>query len=128
LGHTFGLVGGGLLVLGGILSLAFGMADLILGHPRGMIGAVSSAVVLFVLGGLTLMFAWLGRHEWRARAWVAGVLLVVIGLLGWATVGSLGDVATLVGALFAVLAGVLYLLEPSQKVFGTLVRSVQSDS
>lgn len=115
LGYGFGLLGGVLIALGGLVSLLIGAADLILGRPLGALGAASEAVVLFVVGGLAIFFAWLGRHEWSSRPLAGGILLVVLAVLGWIVVGVAGDLLALIGSLFVFLAGVLYLLEPAKK-------------
>ena len=115
LGYLFGLLGGGLIALGGLVSLVVGTADLFLGRPYGAIGAASNAVVLFVIGGLAMFFAWLARHDWNARPLASGVLLVVLAVVGWALVGIDASLLALVGSLFAFLAGVLFLIQPARK-------------
>ncbi|HTT44438.1 MAG TPA: hypothetical protein VMH38_00270 [Thermoplasmata archaeon] len=115
LGYGFGLLGGALIALGGLVSLIVGTADLILGRPNGAISAASSAVVLFVVGGLAIFFAWLARHDWSARPLASGVLLVVLAVVGWAIVGIDASLLALVGSLFAFLAGVLFLIQPVKK-------------
>jgi len=115
LGYGFGLLGGALIALGGLVSLIVGTADLLLGRPIGAIGAASNAVVLFVIGGLAMFFAWLARHDWSSRPLASGVLLVVLAVVGWAIVGIDASLLALVGSLFAFLAGVLFLVKPAKK-------------
>jgi len=115
LGYGFGLLGGALIALGGLVSLIVGTADLLLGRPIGAIGAASNAVVLFVIGGLAMFFAWLARHDWSSRPLASGVLLVVLAVVGWAIVGIDASLLALVGSLFAFLAGVLFLVQPAKK-------------
>ena len=115
LGYGFGLLGGALIALAGLVSLIVGTADLILGRPNGAISAASSAVVLFVVVGLAIFFAWLARHDWSARPLASGVLLVVLAVVGWAIVGIDASLLALVGSLFAFLAGVLFLIQPVKK-------------
>lgn len=121
-GYGFGLLGGFLIALGGIVSLAFGVADVAFGRPYGAVGAVSQAVVLFVVGGLAVFFAWLGHRDWSARPLASGILLVVLAILGL-VVGVGANLLALVGSLFVVLAGVLYLLEPAKKTATSIVTS-----
>lgn len=121
IGYGFGLLGGILIALGGLVSLIVGAADLVLGHPIGALGAVSEAIVLFVVGGLAIFIAWVGRRQWHDRPVASGVLLVVLAILGWVVLGVGGDLLALLGSLFVVLAGVLYLLEPAKRAAGTLV-------
>lgn len=121
LGYGFGLLGGGLIALGGLVSLIVGTAELFLGRPNGAIGAASNAVVLFVVGGLAMFFAWLARHDWSARPFSSGVLLVVLAVVGWAIVGIDASLLALIGSLFAFLAGVLFLIQPAKKAAGLAV-------
>lgn len=121
LGYGFGLLGGALIALGGLVSLIVGTADLLLGRPLGAIGAASAAVVLFVVGGLAMFFAWLGRHDWGTRPLASGVLLVVTAVMGWAIVGIDANLLALIGSLFAFLAGVLFLIEPAKKAAAAVV-------
>jgi hypothetical protein len=115
LGYGFGLLGGGLIALGGLVSLLIGTADILLGRPYGAIGAASAAIVLFVVGGLAMFFAWLGHRDWSSRPLASGVLLVVIAVVGWFVVGIDSNLLALIGSLFVFLAGILYLVEPAHK-------------
>jgi hypothetical protein len=121
LGYGFGLLGGALIALGGLASLIVGTADLLLGRPYGAIGAASNAVVLFVVGGLAIFFAWLTHHDWSSRPFAGGVLLVVLAVVGWAIVGIDSSLLALIGSLFAFLAGVLFLIEPTKKAAAAVV-------
>jgi len=123
LGCGFGLLGGALIALGGLASLIVGTADLILGRPYGAIGAASNAVVLFVVGGLAMFFAWLAHHDWRSRPLASGILLVVLAVIGWAIVGIDSSLLALIGSLFAFLAGVLFLIEPAKQAAAAVVSS-----
>jgi len=123
LGHLFGLVGGLLVVVGGVVALVFGAADLALGHWAGAAGAVSGAIVLFVVGALILLFSHLGEHDWKDRAATTGVLLVVLAVIGWAVLGLGSNVVALVGGLLAFVAGILYLIEPTKHAASALVAS-----
>ena len=115
LGYGFGLLGGALIVLGGVMSLIVGAADLALGRPFGAIGAASNALVLFVVGGLVMFFAWLARHDWSSRPFASGILLAVLAIVGWVIVGIDASLLALIGSLFAFLAGVLFLIEPARR-------------
>jgi fermentation-respiration switch protein FrsA (DUF1100 family) len=114
MGHLFGLVAGLLILVGGLVAVAFGFADLALGRTFGAAARLSGAVVLFVVGALVLLFAHLGEHGWKDRPVATGVLLVVLAALGWLALGLGTNVLALVGGIFALLAGVLYLIEPAQ--------------
>lgn len=116
LGYGFGLLGGLLIVIGALMALMVGVADLVVSHPIGTINAWSESVVLFVVGGLALFFAYLGAHSWRDRGLVSGTMMVIIAVLGWAVLGLGSDIVALVGAIFVLLSGVLFLLEPAKRV------------
>jgi hypothetical protein len=113
IGHLFGLVGGLLILIGGLVAVAFGLGDLAVGRAIGAAGALSGAVVLFVVGALVLLFAHMGEHGWKERPVATGVLLVVLAAVGWAVLGLGTNVLALVGGILALLAGVLYLIEPA---------------
>ncbi len=121
LGYGFGLLGGLLIAIGGLVSLAVGTADLVLGRSLGALSAGSEAVVLFVVGGLAIFFAWLGHRDWSSRPLASGILLVVMAFLAWVVVGVGANLVALIGSLFVFLAGVLFLIEPAKKAVNTVV-------
>ncbi len=123
LGFGFGVLGGALIALGGIVSLFVSAIDLAFGHPFGALGALSAAVVLFVVGGLAIFFAYIGHRHWNSRPLTSGVLLVVLAILGWLVVGVGGNLLGLIGSLFVFLAGVLFLLEPAKRVANAAVHA-----
>jgi hypothetical protein len=123
MGHLFGLIGGLLIVVGGLVAAAFGIADLIVGHTLAGAGAVAEAIVLFVVGALVLLFAHMGEHAWRDRAFASGVMLVILAIVGWAVLGLGSNVVALIGGIFALLAGVLYLIEPTRRAVSALASS-----
>ena len=116
LGYGFGLLGGLLIVIGAIVALMTGVADLVLSHPFATINAWSESVVLFVVGALALFFAYLGQHSWRDRGLVSGIMMVVVAVLGWTVLGLGTNLVALVGAIFVLLSGILYLVEPTKRV------------
>lgn len=123
LGYGFGLLGGGLILVGALLSFVVGTVDLVVRHPFGAFGALSGAVILLVVGGLALFFAYLGHGAWRDRPLASGILLVLLAGIGWLVLGLGANVVALVGALFVFLAGVLYLIEPTRHAISTAVAS-----
>ncbi|MFI5415612.1 MAG: hypothetical protein ACHQ16_08215 [Candidatus Lutacidiplasmatales archaeon] len=116
LGHMFGWLGGGLIALGALVALIFGTVVLAFGHPLAAVGALSAALVLFVIAVLAIFFAGLGWREGTEGSAVSGILLVVLALVGWAMLGVGANVVALIGALFVFLAGMLYLVDPARKV------------
>jgi len=121
LGYGFGLLGGGLILLGSLVSILVGVVDLAIGRPFGALNSATLAVVLFVVGGLVLFFTWLARRDWNDRPIASGVMLVVLSVVGWAFLGLGENVISLVGALFAFVAGVLYLVEPAKRAATSVV-------
>lgn len=120
-GFGMGLLGGILIALGGLVSLAMGTADFVAGRSAVAANAANEAVVLLVVGGLAAFFAWLGHKAWSARPLVSGVLLVVLAVLAWAVIGVGANLLALIGSVFVVLSGVLYLLEPAKRAATAVV-------
>jgi hypothetical protein len=123
LGNLFGLIGGALIIVGGVVAAAFAAADLLLGRTFGAMGPLSEAVVLGVVGALVLLFAYLGEHEWQEKPVASGVLLVLLALISWVVLGLGVNVLASLGGIFALLAGALYLIEPSQRAFHAVASS-----
>jgi hypothetical protein len=123
LGHTFGILGGALIVLGALVALVFGAVVLAFGHPVYAIGVVSAALVLFVVGGLAMFFAHLGQRESYEGSAVAGVLLLAVAVVGWAMLGLGANVLALIGALFVFFGGLLFLVDPAKRVVASAVPS-----
>jgi hypothetical protein len=120
LGNLFGLIGGALIIVGAVVAAAFGAADTLLGHVLAAMNAMSEAVVLGVVGALVLLFTYLGEREWSAKPVVSGVLLVLLAVISWGVLGLGENVLAIVGGIFVLLAGALYLIEPSQKALGAV--------
>ncbi|MDE1822168.1 MAG: hypothetical protein KGJ23_04490 [Euryarchaeota archaeon] len=112
LGYGLGLLGGLLIGLAGLVSLFTSAVNLAVGRAAGAIGYGSEGIVLLILGGLALLFAHLGYRQWNDRPIVSGVLLVVVAALGWGVLGLGSNVIAFLGAIFVLLAGVLYLVVP----------------
>lgn len=113
LGWGFGLLGGLLIAVGAIVSVFVGTIDLASGRVGGALYAGSEAILLFAIGALALFFSYLAHRPWSDRPIVAGILLVVIAVIGWGATGFGGSVIALLGALFVFLAGLLFLLQPT---------------
>ena len=118
--YLFGLIGGLLIGLGGLFAMSIGLAELVVGHLTGAAAGISEAIILFVVGALILVFAHMGEHAWRDRPSTSGVLLVILAVVAWSGLGLGSNVIVLVGGLFAVLAGVLYLIEPAKRAASAL--------
>ena len=121
LGYGFGLLGGVLLLLGALVALTMGAVSLVSGSLHAALNAWSETVVLAVVGGLAIFFAFLGHQSWRDRPTSAGLLLVVVAFLGALALGFGGNVVALVGVLFVGLGGLLYLIEPMRRAAHVVV-------
>lgn len=110
--HGFGLVGGVLIVIAGIVSLVFGAVDLFVGHAYAAVNAGAEAILLLFMGALALFFAVLANGSWSARPFAGGVLLITVALISAVVLALGGNVIALVGAILVFLGGVLYLIEP----------------
>lgn len=120
LGWGFGLLGAALMAVAGILSLAFAAFDVAAGRTTGAMNSGTEALLLLVIAGLALLFAYLGHGTWSGQPLASGVLLVVIAALAWGVLGLGANVVALIGALFVFLAGVLYLVGPAVQGVKTL--------
>ncbi len=113
LGWGFGLLGAGLLGVAGVLSLVLALVNAAGGHAILAMSSITEALLLFVVGGLALFFAYLGHGPWSGQPIASGVLLLVVAAVGWGVLGLGANVIALIGALFVFLAGVLYLVGPA---------------
>lgn len=123
MGHLFGLIGGILVVAGGLFSAAVGVTDLVLGHVATAAAALGGSAVLFVVGGMILFFAYLADHGWQRRPLACGAVLVVLAGVSWAAIGFGSGALALIGGIFALLAGVLYLVEPAERAASAIAAS-----
>ncbi len=111
-----GYLGAGLFVLGGLLAIVSGSIALMGGRVYGAFDLWGESLLLLALGGITGFFAWLGRHDWSARPGTSGVMLVLVAVIGIVTLGFGANVLGLLGVVFAVLAGALFLIRPTGRV------------
>ncbi len=123
MGHLFGLIGGILVIAGGLFATAFGVTDLVLGHVAPAAAALGGGAVLFVVGALILLFSRLAESDWEGRPLACGAVLVVLGMVSWAAFGLSASALDLIGGVFALLAGVLYLVEPAQRAASAIAAS-----
>lgn len=124
LGHLFGVLGGVLIGIGGLVAAISGVAHQFLGQPFAYeVAALTEAILLFVVAGLVLLFTHRGSIAGQARGLSSGILLVILAVIGWGVLGLAGNVLGLVGALFAFLAGLLYLIEPTRRAAHAVLAS-----
>jgi hypothetical protein len=123
IGHLFGLLGGLLIFVGGLVAGIVGIADLALGRTFGAGGAFGAAAVLLVVGAVAFLFAYLGEHSWKDRPVPTGVMLVVLAAVDWAALARGPSVLAIIGGILVLLAGVLYLIAPTQHAVSRLATS-----
>ena len=109
LAFLFGLLAALLFVVAGVVDLVGGVVFFAFGHGGPAIGALSRSVIDVVFGILVGGFTIFGHSGVRDRAVAAGVILVVLALLSWLALG-VGGLLGLFAALFALIAGILYLV------------------
>ena len=116
-----GLIGGGLFLIGALVALVVATVDAAGGRYFGAAGAMSEVVLLAIFGGLAIFFSHLGRHDWSDRPLTAGLLLLMVALLGAMTISFGANVLALAGAVFVALASVLYLIGPMRHAASVVV-------
>jgi hypothetical protein len=109
-GLLFGLLGALLIVLEGLWDLVLGAVILAFGHVGFAFGTWSQGLVFVLLGLVLGGFALFGRSRGGDRSLAAGVVMVVVPVLGFALLGFLDGVLVLVGAVFVLIGGLLYLV------------------
>jgi len=106
----FGLLSAILLIIAGTVDFVGGFIFLVLGSGGHALRAWAEWFVLVVVGIVVGLFAAIGRGPGSDRAMAAGVVLIVIAIVGWLGLGLGNGVLGLLGALFCLIAGILYLL------------------
>jgi hypothetical protein len=106
----FGVLGAALLVLEGFIDLLRGVVYLAIGRGFGAFGPFDQAVILVVMGLVVGLFALLGRYRSEGRSLVAGVVLIVIAIVGWLGLGFGSGILGLLGTVFVLVSGVVYLV------------------
>lgn len=106
----FGLLSALLLIVAGSLDLIGGFIFLATGSGVHALRAWAGWVLFVVLGIVIGLFAAIGRGPGNDRAMAAGVVLIVISIVGWLGLGLGNGVLALLGALFALIAGILFLV------------------
>jgi len=109
LAMVFGWLGALLLILEGLLEIVTGVVLFAIGHGLRAAGSWEHAIVVIVVGVIVGFFAAYGRSRSSDRSVAAGVVLLVIALLGWLAFGLTGGLLGLLGTLFVVISGILFL-------------------
>jgi hypothetical protein len=110
LGMVLGLLGAALIVLEGLLEAIGGVIFLAVGRTMRAFGFWDHALLLLVVGLLMGFFAVLGRSRDTDRSLPAGVVLVVLVVVGWLVLGVTSGVLALLGSILVLVAGILFLL------------------
>lgn len=107
---TIGFIGGILVLLGGLLAFLMGVIRGAAVSGFGPIAGALGALLVAAIFGFLIVFTSRPRFLWwPGRRLFNGVLLVVLGVLTWFLVG--GSVLVEVGAILAILAGILLPFE-----------------
>ncbi len=106
----FGALGAILLVLSALIDFVGGFVFLALGSGGPAIAAWGRSVVDVVVGLIVGAFALLGRSGPSDRSLMAGVVLVVIAIVGWFGLGLANGVIALLAVLFCLIGGVIFLV------------------
>jgi hypothetical protein len=110
LGAIFGLLGAALVALEGLLDLVRGVVYLAVGHGARSFAPFDQALLFLVLGAVIALFAGIGGLRRQDRSLTAGVVLVVIVIAGWLLLGFSSGVLVLLGSIFVLIAGVIFLV------------------
>ncbi len=107
---VFGLVGGGLIALEGLVDLVRGVVYLAIGYGVRAFGPFDQALLFLVIGVVIAFFAAVGGRRDSDRAVLSGVVLIVIVLAGFLVLGFGSGVLVLLGALLALISGVAFVV------------------
>lgn len=110
LGLIFGVIAAVLLIVDATLRFLVGVVFLATGHGLEAHTSVAEAVILLVVGLLIGFFAILGRSRDTDRGLAAGAILIVLALIGWLALGFESSVLAILAAVFALIAGILFLV------------------
>jgi|HubBroStandDraft_1064217.scaffolds.fasta_scaffold03167_10 hypothetical protein len=110
LAFVFGLLGALLLVLAAVVRFFLGVVFLATGHGYLGVGSLAESVLYLVIGLIVGLFAFLGQRRGADRAVMAGIVLIVLAIVGWFTLGFGGSILALLGAVFALISGIVFVI------------------
>jgi hypothetical protein len=110
LGGVFGILGAVLIALEGLVALARGVVYLAVGRSGVAYRPFDQALIFLVAALIIGLFALLGATRREGRATVAGVVLIVLVIVGWLELGFSAGVLALLGALLTLVAGIVFLV------------------
>ncbi|HTW77038.1 MAG TPA: hypothetical protein VMG14_04650 [Thermoplasmata archaeon] len=110
IGFLFGVLAAVLLLVAALLSLIVGIAFLVTGAFHPAAGSIGASVIEVVVALLIGFFAFLGRGRGGDRSVTAGIVLIVLAVVGWLALGFGGSLLAILASIFALIAGVLFVL------------------
>jgi hypothetical protein len=110
LAFVFGVLGALFLVLASVLRFFLGVVFLATGHGYIGVGAIGQSIIYLVVGLLVGLFALFGRRRGSDQALTAGIVLIVLAILGWFFLGFGGSILALLGSVFALIAGIVFVV------------------
>ncbi len=110
LAFVLGVVAAVLLLLAAVLHFVAGIVFLVTGAAHTAAGSLASSVVEVVVALLIGLFAYLGRARANDRSVLAGVVLVVLAIVGWLALGFGGSLLAILAAVLTLVSGVVFLL------------------
>jgi hypothetical protein len=105
-----GILAAILLLISALLHFVVGVGLLVTSGARLGVGSIGSSVVDVVVALLIGFFSVLGRAPGHDRSVAAGVVLVVLAVVGWLALGFGGELFALLASVLALIAGVLFLV------------------
>lgn len=107
---VFGLLGGVLWIVEGVLDLGRSVFSAVIGHGDAALGPFGEAVLLIVLGLVVGLFSAIGRPRSSGRPFVVGAVLLVLAVVGWFGLGFGGSIIALLGTVFVLIGGIVFLV------------------
>jgi hypothetical protein len=105
-----GILAALLLLISAFLHFVVGVGLLVTGAGRPGLGSLGASIVEVVVALLFGFFSVLGRSPGNDRSLAAGLVLIVLAVVGWAALGFGGELLALLAAVLALVAGVLFLV------------------
>ena len=103
-------LGAVLIVLGGILGFLLSLGNGGFGERFGSdLGAATYGAIAVILGLLILLFSGYTQYRGPHRSLTGGIVLIVLGVIGWSIVG--GWVLVAIGSVLTLLAGLILTIE-----------------
>jgi hypothetical protein len=104
-----GMLGAILIVLEGLIDAIRGVLFVVVGRTGFAFGAWSQSLVFVLLGIVLFVIVLYGRAARPDGTRAAGIVLVILPLLGFFLFGFLNGILVLLGAVLVLVAGILYL-------------------